>query len=468
MSRKKTILATLAGAFLAAALLALTCSVVAPERASAATATRSEAWVQARITTLDKATTYRKKQVARLDRKYRRHGRRQHYRRAMLKRDRAVYRLNTAVITLNRVVLAGDYDAEDDAVRRLVRLNRRVRSLDNSTARVTRRLRSKHWRWYAGRLIKRRDRLAGYSRTLGRLESSTRSDTEGGPSAAPTGLPAWLDAPQAPPQTTRTITDLELTAGQSGITYENVRFASSRSYQQATVTITNAQHITFRECVFEGSAWNNITINDFGATVHDITFVDCYVRSAERMGFECTSRGSSTRCYSNVELRRVTFEPQGSEAISFDGPSIPVDCTVQDVLVQGSGTRPDRFPWGQGFEINGPKGFLVQDVTMFRTRDSNWNLNGSNSADQDWTFRNTLVDNTVDLLGGVTRNAHANIICAHNVDRTVWVDCEFRNTRPGAAAAYLSDCDRNRFDGIALSGTSQQVSEVYGSDGNVW
>jgi len=468
VSRKKTTLATLAGAFLAAAILSLTCFALTADPATAATATRSEAWVQDRITTLDSATTYRKKQVARLERKARRYGRRPSYRRAMLKRDRGVYRLNRAVIVLNKIVLAGEYDAEDDAVRRLLRLNRRVRSLDTSTARTNRRLRPAHWRWYGRKMIKLRSRLAGYSRQLSALENTTRGDTGESSGGGETALPAWLDAPQVPPTTTRTITDLELKAGQSGITYENVRFASSRSYQQATVTITNAHHIVFRECVFDGSAWNNITINDFGATVHDITFIDCYVRSAERMGFECTSRGSSSRCYSNVVMRRVTFEPQGSEAVSFDGPSIPVGCTVEDVLIKGSGTRPDRFSWGQGFEINGPKGFLVEDVVMFRTRDSNWNLNGNNSADQDWTFRNTLIDNTVDQLGGVTRNAHANVICAHNVDSTVWVDCDFRNARPGAAAAYLSDCDRNRFDGISLSGDSRYVSEVNGSDGNVW
>jgi len=467
---QKQKLVVLAGPLLA--LFFITTITVCWPVEPAAASGPSDTWVKTRTTTLLKTTRLRERQVGLLLHKMQRRGGTAQLRRAALARKRSVVRLNCAVSRLNAAVLAGDHAAGDPLVARLMRLNKRVRALDTRSARLARRARVPALRAHVRTLLVARSRLATGTVRLGRMDGSSSARI---PAATEPQQPAPLpasspgnDAPSSPPPTTSTITDLELGSGQSGITYENVRFLSSRSYQQATVTITRASNITFRGCVFEGSAWNGITINDSGGTVRDITFIDCYVKSSARMGFECTSRGSETSCYSRVDLRRVTFDPQGSEAISYDGPAVHTDCTIEDVLIKGSGTRPDLFSWGQGMEINGPRGFLVQDLTMYRTRGSNWNLNGKDSVDMDWTFRNIVVDNTVDHLGSVTRHPDANMICAFNVERSEWIDCTFRNARPGAAAAYLSDCDRNRFDGIALSGLSQQISQVDGCNDNIW
>lgn len=433
---------------------------------------RSDAWIQQRTTVLLKATRLREQQIARLNRAARRQGANARLRRAALARQRTVLRLDRAVTRLNKLVLAGDHDAEDPLVRRVIRLNRRVCRLSDRSTRLVRRVGVRRARLRSKGLIASRHTLATQTARLRNLQG-TSSARLGAATAEPAPTPSPApdipvgDAPSSPPPTTSTIVDLVLSQGQSDITYQNVRFASTRRFQQATVTITRAHHITFRDCVFEGSAWNNITINDSGHTVHDISFEDCYVKSAERMGFECTSRGSSDTCYTGIELRGVTFDPQGSEAISFDGPPVSTDSVVKDVLIKGSGTRPDLFPWGQGMEINGPRGFLVEDLTMYRTRGSNWNLNGADRH-MDWTFRDIVVDNTVHYLGSVRRSEHANIICAFNVDGSVWQRCTFRNARPGAAMAYLSDCDGNRFAGIGTAGSPTHVSEVDGCSGNIW
>jgi hypothetical protein len=472
---QKQKLVVLAGPLLAL-FLVTTVAVCWPVEPAAASGP-SDTWLKTRTTTLLKTTRLRERQVGLLLNKVQRRGGTARLRRATLARKRSVVRLNRAVSRLNAAVLAGDHVAGDPLVTRLVRLNRRVRALDTRSARLARRARVPRMRAHVRTLLAARSRLVAGTVRLGKMDGSSSVRVPAAtqpqqpvppPASSPGDSTPRNDAPSSPPPTTSTITDLELRSGQSGITYENVRFLSSRSFQQATVTITRASHITFRGCVFEGSAWNGITINDFGGTVRDITFIDCYVKSSARMGFECTSRGSDTSCYSRVDLRRVTFDPQGSEAISYDGPPVHTDCTVEDVLIRGSGIRPDLFPWGHGMEINGPRGFLVQDLTMYRTRGSNWNLNGKDGVDMDWTFHNIVVDNTVDHLGSVTRHPDANMICAFNVERSEWIDCTFRNARPGAAAAYLSDCDRNRFDGIALSGMSQQISEVDGCSGNIW
>jgi len=468
-------LVVFAGPFLVLLFITTMTAFWSAEPASASG--RTDTWVTTRTTTLLEAARLRERQVGLLLRTAQRRGDTARLQRATLARTRSVVRLNRAVSRLNAVVLAGDHAAGDPIVTRLVRLNKQVRALDTRSARLARRARVPRMRTHIRTLLTARSRLAAGVVRLDRMDGSssahvpaaTRPQQPVPPPASSSGdSTPRNDAPPSPPPTTSTITDLELRSGQSGLTYQNVRFLSSHSHQQATVTITRASHITFRDCVFEGSAWNGITINDFGGTVRDIRFIDCHVKSSARMGFECTSRGSVTSSYSRVDLRRVTFDPQGSEAISYDGPAVHVDCTVEDVLIKGSGMRPDLFSWGQGMEINGPRGFLVQDLTMYRTRGSNWNLNGKDGVDMDWTFRNIVVDNTVDRLGSVTRHPHANMICAFNVERSRWIDCTFRNARPGAAAAYLSNCDHNRFDGIDLSGLSQQISQVDGCSGNIW
>jgi hypothetical protein len=289
------------------------------------------------------------------------------------------------------------------------------------------------------------------------------------PSETPTPEPTPVyEAPTTPPATTSTITDLTLSSGQSNLVYENVRFASSRSYQRATVTITRADNITFKNCVFDGSAWNGITINDSGGTVSNITFINSYVKGSERMGFECTSRNSTTRSYSKVDLLGMTFEPQGSEAISYDSNAVvDVDVTVKNVVIRGSGTRPDLFDWGQGFEINGPKGFLIDGLTMYRTRGSNFNLSGR-GVPTDWTFKNVVIDNTKDYLGGVTRSSLANLICADLVYNSLWLDSTFTNALPGGCAAWIEASCYNDFRGITWNGSPTNILEEYGSTGNLF
>lgn len=461
----------LAGILLIVASAALWATIAGSTESAGATSTRRDHWITQRTTTLMDAAGRRERQLATLIRATRQQGSTHRLRRAVLIRQASILRLARATTRLNRVVLEDDHGARDPVLRRVVRLNRRVCRLASRSVRLTRASKVAPRRQRSRRLTAARAQLLEQIVELRRLQkASAARDPAPLPSTAQTPVSTTQQTsgpPDRPPATGATITDLVLSQGQSGITYQGVRFVSSRRFQQATVTITRAHHITFRDCVFEGSAWNNITINDTGGTVHDISFVNCYVKSAPRMGFECTSRGPDDACYTDIVLDGVTFEPQGSEAISFDGPPVHAHCTVRHVLIKGSGTRPDLFPWGQGMEINGPRGFLVEHLTMHRTRGSNWNLSGADRH-MDWTFRDIRIDNTVNHLGGIRRSDDANIICAFDVDGSVWRRCTFRNARPGAALAYLSDCDDNRFDGIGRSGTPTHITEVNGCSGNIW
>jgi len=283
------------------------------------------------------------------------------------------------------------------------------------------------------------------------------------PSAAPvvTPAPAPAPAPSTPtstPVTNSTITDLNLSSGQHDIVYDGVTFKSSRASQRATVTITKAYNITIRNSVIEGSAWNAMSINSTGS-VHDITLQNVVIKSTQRMGFECTERGSTG--FYNITLDRVTVEPSGSEGISFDGKGHHI--TVTNTVIKGAGTRPDLFSWGQGFEINGNTNVTVDGLTIYRTRGDGLNLSGP-SGSCNWTFRNLLVDASVNNLGSVSRGGSANLIYAKNMNGATFQGR--LNNVSGGPMGYLDNCDNNSLSGLTRSGSPATVSQVNGCSGN--
>jgi hypothetical protein len=272
-------------------------------------------------------------------------------------------------------------------------------------------------------------------------------------------------APKDPPRTKRVIRDLKLTRGQKYRTYDRVRFVSSRRFQQATVLISRAHHITFRNCVFDGSAWNNISINDRNGSVHHIRFINCYVRSTARMGFECTARGSA-RGYTRISLTGVTFAPQGSQAVSFDGPGRL--CSIRNVTIRGAGSS-RAFPWGHGFELNGPRDFTIDGLRIYQTRGAAFNLSGPVGRSCGWTFRNVRADMTV-RYQRVRQESHSQALLAKNMRGSRWISSVIRSAAPGGGVMYLSNCDNNDFRGItwrdARGGTWTKPWQVDGSTGN--
>lgn len=462
-------LAAFSSALLIIFVGSLTYFALPADPAAAASTTKTETWAKNRTATLSTAQGKRQRQITTLHRQVSRSSKAarkvRSLRKMMLKRGYSIIKLNKELAKLNAVVLKADYDASDPVVVDLLKLNVKIRKLDSRAAAYTRRAKVPGRKSICRSIVRWRNTLAAQTK---RLKGTTGSKPAPAPTPQPTTTPTPepaptqepgrnYSAPSAPPVTTSTITDLKLSSGQSDIVYENVRFVSSQSVQKATVTITRATNITFRDCVIEGSDWNAITINDTAGSVSGISFIDTYVESSPRMGFECTSRGSSTRAYNNINLLGVTFEPQGSEAISFDSSAVvDVESTVSGVVIRGAGTRPDLYPWGQGFEINGPKGFLVEDLTIYRTRGSNFNLSGRGVA-TDWTFRDITVDNTRNYLGSVQRSSNANVLYADRVVSSVWTDTTFTNCLPSGCGGYIDESHDNDFSGITWRGSPRNV-----------
>jgi hypothetical protein len=249
-------------------------------------------------------------------------------------------------------------------------------------------------------------------------------------------------APKKAPRTTSTRVDLALERGEHDLTFSRVLFRSSKTFQRATVTITNAHDIVFRDCVFEGSAWNNISVNDRSRSVYNVRFVRCYVKASARMGFECTSRGGSVG-YTGIRLMGVTFEPQGSEAVSFDGAGSGV--LIHNVVIRGAGTNP-AFPWGQGFEINGSRNFTVIGLRIYQTRGTAFNLNGP-SGSCGWTFRDVRADMSV-RYQSVGQTPQSQVLLATGVHGSHWSKTVIRAASPGGGVMYIRDCSGNDFRGI--------------------
>lgn len=250
----------------------------------------------------------------------------------------------------------------------------------------------------------------------------------------------------------------------------HVRFAGGAVGDSARIFLGQGRHtsfIAFSDCVLESGPGNGITINDSGGNIHDIRFDSCIVKPQGRMGFECTSRGSSTAVYQNIALIDCTFEPQGSEAVSFDGPNgVAANCTLDGVLIKGAGNDPSE-PFGSGLEINGPTAFSVRQTTIFRCRDSMVNLNGF-SPQSSWTFSDCTFDASR-TYQTVPMGADSRVINASGMNGAIW-DHDVINAGDVAYnCAWLNDSSHNDFSTSTFLGSNQNagVSQVGGSAGNL-
>jgi hypothetical protein len=174
----------------------------------------------------------------------------------------------------------------------------------------------------------------------------------------------------------------------------------------ALIINRTSNNLTFTDCTIAESPWNGISINAIDDSIHDITFDSCHILEQACMGFECTNRGTGTVGYSNINLIDCVFEVQGAEAVSYDGNRYSGNCLVDGCLLKGSGNNPD-YPWGQGFEINGPTNMTVTGTTIYRTYSTTLNLGSSGGylGVTNNTFTDCTFDQSVNYL---TRNPSFN------------------------------------------------------------
>ncbi len=273
-----------------------------------------------------------------------------------------------------------------------------------------------------------------------------------------------------------TYTNYVVPAGTHDVVYENCRFTggSADITSGGVLSITKpCSNIVFRNCVIDSGPGQGIKIVDYGATVHDIRFENCTIRSQPCMGFECISRPTAGRSggYQRIDLINCTFEPQGSEAVSYDCDGDPRqcgNCLIDGVLIKGAGTNPNY--WGQGLEINGPTNMTVRNTTIYRTRSCALNLNGKGVADCGWTFSDCLFDMTTSFQR-MPHDASAGILVPFGMNGALFSRCTFNAGDVAWGNAWLVDgCDNNDFRSCTLLGVGsyRRVYDDAGNANNLW
>jgi hypothetical protein len=284
------------------------------------------------------------------------------------------------------------------------------------------------------------------------------------PSPTPTpasGLPRV--APAAP-----TTSGAVVLRNVHNVVYNNVTFSGAGSGgadSSGVIQILGSTNkVTFVNCTINRNAdgvGNGVKIVDSGAGMHDITFQNCLFKGQPRMGFECIGRGSGNG-YQRVDLIDCTFEPQGSEAISYDDDSGTAgNCLVTGNLVMGAGTN-RAFSWGQGFEINGVRNMTVTSNTFYRCRSSVWNLTGP-SGNCGWNLSDNVIDTS---RGTVASSSDANPVCASNVTGGVFARNRITNSIAWAAA-YFSGCRNMDWRTTVWSGPNATPHQT-GCSGNLF
>ena len=176
-----------------------------------------------------------------------------------------------------------------------------------------------------------------------------------------------------------------------------IRFGSGQS----------ATNITFRDCTIgtneRGGDGVSIVDNGYaGATFSNILFEGCTFLSSQRMSFECIQRTVNghplATGYTHIDVCNCTFEPSGSETISYDGSPLCGYCEVTGNLIKGAGANP-ADPWGSAVEFNGPTHMTFAQNTVYRCRQAMVNHEGCPGTADDSVFRDNVFDGTVNLIG---------------------------------------------------------------------
>ena len=232
------------------------------------------------------------------------------------------------------------------------------------------------------------------------------------PTVTPTPTPTPTPAPSDPGVpagwtvvSNKTLTTYVVPSGTQNVVYENCTFtggvANAGDYS-GVLTLTNPCHdIIFRDCIImPGPAdANGVKIVDQGHTIYNVKFERCTFKTQPRMGFECISRGSSSAGYQRIDLVDCTFEVQGSEIVSYDGPAAAGNCLVSGNTLKGGGMRYNSGGMGGGLEINGPTKMTVVRNRIYACSNNLLNLQMSQddgyTGDCGWVVTDNLIDASI-------------------------------------------------------------------------
>jgi hypothetical protein len=295
------------------------------------------------------------------------------------------------------------------------------------------------------------------------------------PTASPAPAPTQTPAPAPTSGTYTTMTNAKLVSGTASAprVYENIIFKGGSSSTGVLHINYNLHDVVLRNCIIDSGPQNGWTINTSDSvSVYNIRTEGLTIRPQVRMGLEFTDRTYSGRTTNNwryLTLNNVTVEPSGSEAVSFCSTAMGnAYTTVKDMLIEGSGTRPDLYSWGQGFEINKAKGITVDGLTIRQTRGAAFNLQGpSSSTNMLWKFTRVNADMSVrDPQQTQPMASTSQVVYCKNA--TGW-SLSGRVVATASDCGYLDNVKSANFTGTSWSrvGGTARVLQANGSSGNI-
>jgi hypothetical protein len=260
-------------------------------------------------------------------------------------------------------------------------------------------------------------------------------------SATPSTTPTPGVTPSVPAGYTlvqnQTISNLA-TNGLTNRYYYNCTFTGGSSSSAVLSFTGTTSNVIFDSCtIAKGGGWNGVTINDASGRIHDITFKDCLFKAQTRMGFECTSRPTTaTTQYQRINITGSTFEPQGNEAVSYDGGAAAGNCTFSGNTIQGAGNIASQ-EWGNGFEINGPSNFTVTNNTIWQCRNFAFNFQRHTTAASGWVVSGNVLDASHHAQS-TPQSSSSQQVLALNVYGGTFAGNTVISAAPGGSVGYFS------------------------------
>lgn len=366
--------------------------------------------------------------------------------RRLLNTNSSLIRMNRGLAHLSRAVL-GAPELTDEFVQSVLDFNHIATELDRDALRLNKRaLRARH--------ASMRSTVRSMRTQLRSLSAKIRDQRPKKPTPTPTVTPTPTPTPT--PTVTPTPAGPSVPAGYTLMRDQTIsnlvtNGLSNRYYYKCTFTGgsattavlsftgTSSNLIFDSVTIAQGGGWNGVTINDAYGRIHDITFINTTFKAQGRMGLEVTSRPTSaTTQYQRINVLNSTFEPQGNEAVSYDGGAAAGNSTFSGNVIQGAGNDPTQ-PYGAGFEINGPSNMTVTGNRIMQTRGALLNLQRHVTSDSGWVFTDNVFD--ASQRAQVTpMSASSQVVLGFNVYGGQFARNSIVSAAPGGSVAYLSNC----------------------------
>lgn len=383
----------------------------------------------ARATLLGSQSSALHDHVARLAKQVRRGHRGPAVKRSILRVNRSILSLNRSLATLSRTYLSLD-ECDTESLESVLTSNSSGLNVAKDTLRLDRRMRARTTTRAYRRVSKTAVTLASLTSQL-RHKRWPKPATPTPTATTPT-VPAGYTLVQ-----NQTINNLA-TGGLHHRYYYRCAFTGG-SATSAVLSFTGSSYnLVFDTCtIARGGGWNGVTINDAYGAVHDITFKSTLFKAQGRMGFECTSRPTSaTTQYQRIDIIDSTFEPQGNEAVSYDGGGAAGSCTFSGNTIQGAGNDPAQ-PFDAGLEVNGPSNFTVTNNVIWQTRGPALNLQRHVTDPCGWVVSGNLLDAS-HRYQATAQSSSSQQVLSFNVYGGSFASNTIISAAPGGSVAYLS------------------------------